>query len=400
MVVAPLIEELTFTRAIHAPAAEIYRAFTDGDALDYWLSENARVRNAVGGHILLTWNDGSHAQGTYLELEKDQKIVMSWRASGESEDSRVAVRLETADDCTQLTLTHAGLQNPEAADGYSTRWNAALDNLVSFLETGADLRITRRVILGIWPSEFNEEVAKKLGVPVTNGVRVGGVIPGMGAEAAGLQADDVVVEMNGKTIGPEMPIYRTVENNGPGDPVAVTFYRGAEKHTITLRLSGYPVPEKPPTFNALADLVAETYAGLDAELSALYEGVSETQAGCKPAPGEWSANEVIAHLILSERWLQNWIGGLMQGPEIEGWTANAPARIAGVMATFPTTAALLSEMRRSWAETVAIIRAVPAEIAERKSNLWWVSFEVQGFPNHTQQHFTQIREALAFARAS
>jgi S1-C subfamily serine protease len=56
-------------------------------------------------------------------------------------------------------------------------------------------------MLGIMLSDFNAEIAKSMGLPVSSGVRIDGTVPGMGAEAAGLQSGDVIVGMAGYPVG-------------------------------------------------------------------------------------------------------------------------------------------------------------------------------------------------------
>lgn len=387
---------LTVSRIIQAPAPLVYSAFTDRDWIRDWLADDAHLRAEVGGHLLLLWNPDKRVFGTYMALEENRRATFTWSSPEEPADCQIDVQLDEQNGKTRLTLTQTGVL---VTDAQQAEWEKRLHVLAVMLETGADTRITERVIIGIYPAAFNAEVATKLGVPVHEGTRVNGLVPGLGAEKAGIQPDDVVVAMNGTPVTTNMPMNLIVADNKPGDAVEVIFYRGSERHTVNLTLSGYPVPAIPATFGALGDQYETTYGELDSEIAALFADVTEAQAGQSPAEGEWSANQVMAHLILSERWLQHWLGGLMQGPEIAGYTANTPARIAGVTATFPTTATLLAELCRSHAETVALLRAVPIEYAERKNNLWWMVFEMDGFVPHTRQHIQQISEALAAARA-
>jgi hypothetical protein len=46
----------------------------------------------------------------------------------------------------------------------------SLDNLVSVLETGEDLRFTLRPMIGIGASDFDEEIARQIGVPGNMGI--------------------------------------------------------------------------------------------------------------------------------------------------------------------------------------------------------------------------------------
>ncbi|MCB9453918.1 MAG: SRPBCC domain-containing protein [Anaerolineaceae bacterium] len=392
----PLTRTLTFTRTIKAPAEQVYSAFTDRDWIRDWLCDDAHLRVQVGGHLLLIWNPDQHVTGVYTALEANERVAFTWKSPDDAAESLVEVVLEAQDNSTALTLTHSG---DSVTDAHEREWEKKLHILTAMLETGADIRITERVIIGIYPGAFDAEVAQRLGVPVEEGTRVTGLVPGLAAEQAGLQPDDVVVAMDGTAVTAQMPMNQIVADRKPGDTVEVAFYRGSEKQKVALALSGYPVPAVPETFAALGDHYQTAYGELDSEIKTIFAEVTEAQAGQSPAEGEWSANQVLAHLILSERWLQHWLGGLMQGPEVAGFTGNTPARIAGVTTTYPTSAALLAELRRAHAETVALLRAVPAEYAARKNNLWWMAFEMHGFVFHTRQHIQQINEALAAARA-
>lgn len=381
----------TLTRTIHAPAEQLYKSFTEREWIRDWLCDDAFVRTAVGGHVALFWFPSRHAVGQFDALEANSHAALTLRFSGYAEDTHVEIFIA---ETGEVTLTLAGVVDSELEE----LWSEGLHRLQMNLETGADARITERVLIGIYPGVFNEEVAKKLNVPVTQGNLVTGVLPGLGAEKAGLKSDDVVVEVNGKTITDDMPIFLAVRGKKPGDVVDVAFYRDGEKQTTQMPLSGYPMPDFPADFVGLADQLAATFAELDKELTELFEGVSEEEAAKKPAEGEWSANEVLAHLILTERYNQMQIGSYIEAPELSGYAGNSDARINSVVETYQTNQALQAELRRSWAETVAVVRHFPAKLQERKSNLWWATFEFSGEPIHTRNHFTQIREAIEAAR--
>jgi uncharacterized protein YndB with AHSA1/START domain len=49
---------LTIKRAIDAPAEEIYRAFTNSQALREWFCDIAFVQPREGGRLLCAWNTG------------------------------------------------------------------------------------------------------------------------------------------------------------------------------------------------------------------------------------------------------------------------------------------------------------------------------------------------------
>lgn len=402
MVSATATQTVTISRPINSSPEEVYAAFTDRDLLQNWLCGTAHLRADEGGHLLLQWGqEQTHAFCQYVSLEENKKVSFTWRAKGEDQDSRVTVSIEPNDNNVIMTLTHTDFPDDVEIETYQKEWDTRLDNLVSMLETGADLRITERIIMGILPAAVPEEDAKKIGLEQGAGTLVSGVVSGYSAEKAGLRKGDIVVSLAGYDLTPTQNILHaiTLSKSKVGDTVEVGYYRDGQKKSAMLQMLGYPVPELPESFAALGDRLASEFAELETELDTLFDGVTEVEAAKTPAEGEWSANEVMAHLILNERWQQNWLGGFMQTPQIGGYTGNTPARIASITATFPSAKALIAELKRSWQETVAILKNVPAEYGERPSNLWWMNFNLGQTHWHTRGHYEQISEAIAAARA-
>ncbi len=384
---------LTFTRTIHAPVSQVYRSFIDRDWVTYWFSDDAHTRPEVGGHFLLTWNTGYYAVGSFVELEADKKIVLNWRGAGETTDSRIEINLDAQGDSVVVNVEYSDF-NFEAADAIQREWENRLDNLVSALEKGEDQRITNRVILGIYPGNVTDADRKNNNIAENAAMKVGGLIPGYSAEAAGLLTDDIITEINGQTITNTLPSFVILANSVPGDVVSVTFYRSSEKHETTITLKGYPLPQKVADYGELADRVKAMDEADYAEIAALITTAGEETASKKPAEGEWSAKEVLAHLTLHERWLQTWMGIQVQGPEQTAYVANHPALIAAFLEIYPTTADVLAELRRSYNHTVAILRNFKTNGSERKAHLWWATFQIDTLRNHTRQHIDQIKAAL------
>ncbi len=78
-----------------------------------------------------------------------------------------------------------------------------------------NFEMTERPILGIYE---NSDVN-------VNGVVVGTVIPGKGAEAAGLQSGDVVVKVDGKPVTGSVTLRNALNNHKPGDHVSLVYLR-------------------------------------------------------------------------------------------------------------------------------------------------------------------------------
>ncbi|HLB47321.1 MAG TPA: SRPBCC domain-containing protein [Anaerolineales bacterium] len=397
-------QTLTFKRTVNAKPTDVYRAFTNSTIMREWFCDAALADPHKGGRIYAWWNSGFYASGEYLSVTPDKKVVFSWNGRGEPAPTQVQVSIAEKKGGTVVTVSHngAGSGKPwaktikEIGEG----WEQSLENLQSTLEAGEDLRISRRPMLGITLSDFNTEVAKKLGVPVTEGIRLDGTLEGMGARAAGLQKDDVIVGMAGKKITGFPSLAGALQGRRAGDRVAVKFYRGKKLETVTMELSRRPLPPIPATAAELSEAVRKMYAELDVELEKCLEGVTEAEASFKPAPDEWSAKDVVCHLLAGERDGHGFVAETIMGVMryYDGFGENVEARHKALMAVFPTYRALLDEYKRAEAETVALLAAIPPEVAARKSSWWQLCYNTLQPPIHTQRHFEQIRAAIAAAR--
>jgi len=402
-------EVVRMTQEIHAPAAEAYRAFTRSLALREWMCDGAVVDARPGGRLYAWWNSGYYAAGEFTALEPAQRIACTWHGRGEPGPTAVEIVLAPAGDGVEVTVTHAGFGEGEtwaqAQAASREGWAAGLENLKSVLETGLDLRYVQRPMLGIYLDEFTPEIAARLGVPVTEGTRLSGVVEGMGAQAAGLQADDVVVTIAGHPAGDFPSLVGAIQPYRAGDRVAVQFYRGSERHTVEMALSQRPVPEVPASPSALADAVRQRQAELVAELEGCLVSVTDAEAMHHPAPGEWNALEVIAHLIAGEIENHIWIGDLLN--DDERWSdrfenpTNVAARVQAMAAAMPSVADMVTAFKRSLEETAAMLAVVPPALVAHRGTYWRlgrIMLEQLQENTHVREHAAQIRAAVASAR--
>jgi uncharacterized protein YndB with AHSA1/START domain len=406
-VAAPPVQTVTVTRTINTPAANIYRSFTDRDWITDWFADGAEVRAAVGGHAFFNWTTGYYAIGQFTTLTPSEQVGFTWRGVGETTDTQIDVTIREESGVSGLTVTLSGV-NPDAASEVRREWETRLDNLVSVQETGANRRITDRVIIGIFPGAVTEADAAQYGIEPGGFSKVNNVIPGYSAESAGILAGDIILEAEGQPVTNDRPIGVILAGRKPGDTATVIYGRGGERHTAQITLKGYPIPALAADFNALADSLEAYYTRFNGEIEAVFAGINEAAASHHPkgvsAPesgesNEWNAKQVLAHLILNERYLHNMIGGYLQGPEPSGYPNNNSARINAIVSTFGSAQALISELRRARAETVATLRGLPATFDRQRSALWWLNFEFNGPHQHDEEHFAQIQAALAEATA-
>src|SRR5574341_605914 len=354
-------QSYTLTRQIAASPAHVYYSLTHEHQLRRWLCEGAWAQQRQGGRFLLNWNTPPLAGaviGEFAALEQDQAVTLKWRGWDDHAASEVKIALAEKNGGTELTLTHSGFESANGGGAARERaqqiWEAGLENLQELLQSGKDLRLIRRPMLGITLDELNEESRKRWGIPVTEGILMDGTIDGMGAQAAGLQKGDVIVSLGGVKTPEYNGLVSSLQGRHAGDTVAVEFYRGAEKKSVQMKLSGRQMPDVPPTAAGLAATLRELSDKMEAGLDEALQGVTEEIASHHPAEGEWNVKEIIAHLILSERDSQYYLAAAISNDEIVAEVYNQPARVKAVVAANPTLADMREAFRCAVAETVAM----------------------------------------------
>ncbi len=396
----------TVTAEIHieAPVKFAYRAFTNSTSLREWLCDAATVDPHVNGRIYLAWRRDFFSSGHYLELEENRKVGFLWQSNTDPGATQVSVTIKETEGGTLVKLDHIVPDDPSwlmLASGFLKYWEDSLQNLKSVLETGIDLRIANRPMLGILPGDFTPEQASSLGVPVREGMRLDGTVEGMGAQKAGLQRDDVIVRMAGKDITNDFnSLTNALSGKRGGENVEVVFYRGSEKKTVNMELSKRPMPEVPFEPAKLAGKARATYEPALAELEKCFEGYNDEQAMRRPDPQEWSALEILAHLIQGERFNAMRLTSLIDGYELinDGFGSNVNAAVEATVRANPSIQLMLDALRRVIEEVLVYTELIPEEFAANKGSYYrFGSILLQ--PNfHLTAHTRQIKEALAAAR--
>jgi uncharacterized protein YndB with AHSA1/START domain len=389
---------------IQAPVKLAYRAFTNATSLREWLCDVATVDPHPRGRMYLWWHGDFYSSGHYLELDADRCVKFRWYSNIDSAPTEVAVTVTEKDDGSLVRLEHEVPDDPaweKIADGFRDNWDQSLENLKSVIETGIDLRIANRPMLGIIPSDFTEEQAQALGIPVHEGMRLDDVVDGMGAQQCGLQRDDVIVEMDGHPIrsdGTSLPT--AMSGKKGGDKVKVIFYRGPEKKTVIMELSRRQMPEVPFDAMELAKRAREIYVPALAEVEDCFKGFTDEQAMSHPLPGEWSALEIVAHLVNGERFNLSYLAGLIDGyePVTDGFGTNVHALVQGTVKANPSIAEMMSLLRRSVEETLAFVSFIPEEFVANRASFYRFGFGLLQPNFHLTAHVQQIKDTLAAAQ--
>jgi uncharacterized protein YndB with AHSA1/START domain len=392
---------IEFVQIVKATPSQVYLAFTNATSLKEWFCDVATLDPKPGGRYYAAWNNGFYACGEFTAVEPDKKIQFSWYGRHTPDLTQVEIELEEIDEGTRVKLIHRDIGADEGWADTSQQiergWDNLLDNLSSVLETGQDLRFVQRPMLGIEPDELTVEIAQQLEVPVNQGVYLVGIVEGMGAQAAGLQKNDVIVKIAGEAVTDFPTLTTALQHHRAGEQVDVVFYRGPERKTVQMRLSGRPIPEIPFDVSELAEMVKDRNNTLANEMDAFFSGVTEEQASYKPAPLEWSAKEVLVHLIHGERDNQIHISNLVGGQEqwADGYSGNQQARIDATLSVYPGIHDLLAELKRNYAETSALFAHLPADFPiKRKGSYWRAAYYWLVAPNHEHDHIDQMQTAI------
>lgn len=372
----------------------VFDMLTNPPLVEQWLCESCDIEPKVGGRIYFGWSGGQFIAGKIEVIEPNRRLVFAWHNPDTLMGERIQLILLPDHSSTRLDFIHHAL----AADGLPRptpkRWLDALENLQSILATGLDLRLIRRPTWGMRAGPLGEGAAQRLGIPHTNGVIVSLILPGMAGEQAGMQPQDVIVELDGQAIENGGTVLGIFDQHTAGDVVGMKYYRDGMLHETQLTLSARPVPEFPRTLNDLADTLEKRHAEQDAIMDDLLANLPEAVLAMAPAENEWSVREVLAHLLFTEHFYQVWTCHLVMHRPSPYWPMNPPAQRAGFLAAYPTTPALMAALKLAGRMTVAVVRSVPAEFETYQGSFALFSMELNNKPQHTQVHIEQMQRVL------
>ncbi|MEL6141700.1 MAG: trypsin-like peptidase domain-containing protein [Bacteroidota bacterium] len=94
----------------------------------------------------------------------------------------------------------------------------------------------RRAFLGVEIYTLNTESAKRLGVGISQGVVIESLLTGGSADAAGLQANDIVVQVNDRVVKELPDLTEIIGRTKVGEQVKLKIYRGNEPKEIVVTM--------------------------------------------------------------------------------------------------------------------------------------------------------------------
>ena len=145
------------------------------------------------------------------------------------------------------SMIATGGSNQSAGIGFAIPINTAKAVLSDLITLGT----VRRPSLGIVSLPIGPEMAQEMGLPADYGVLIVRVVPGGAADRAGLRGGneraylgataimiggDLIVAINGDSIGDQQDLANVMNKHRSGDTVTVTFYRGRKKMNVQVVL--------------------------------------------------------------------------------------------------------------------------------------------------------------------
>jgi len=138
---------VTLVRRIKARPSIVFQALIRAEDIAQWWGPDAgpvllsQVDARIGGRFKIRFRllDGSEHESTgmFLEIDPPRRVRMSWRWTAGGADpgeSELSFALRAIPEGTELTLTHALLQDSESSRSHGEGWTGALDKLVALLE--------------------------------------------------------------------------------------------------------------------------------------------------------------------------------------------------------------------------------------------------------------------------
>lgn len=102
----------------------------------------------------------------------------------------------------------------------------------------------QRGYLGVTIEDLDNDYAAELNVNVTKGIVVTGFTPRSAAQSAGLQANDVIVKVNGQDVKNSNELTEKVGTAKVGETVTLTVVRESERKDIPVKLKAQAAPER------------------------------------------------------------------------------------------------------------------------------------------------------------
>ena len=139
------------------------------------------------------------------------------------------------DGIPTLTAIDPEFNTPANGVGFAIPSNRVAFIVPQIIQTGS-VTHTGRAALGASVTTVTPTLAAQDNLSVDQGVLIVSVVPNGPAATAGLQAGDVIVQVDNKPVTDVQSLADALLSKNPGDTVAVTVYRGNQQMTVNVKL--------------------------------------------------------------------------------------------------------------------------------------------------------------------
>ena len=131
---------LSVSKTIHAPIERVFDAWLEAEMLTQFILpmpgmpqpevENEAVEGGRFNIVMQVGEDKVPHSGTYLEINRPDRLVFSWESPFSIEGSRVTLNFKSIDDgITEVELTHVRFPDEESRSNHEGGWGHILDKL-------------------------------------------------------------------------------------------------------------------------------------------------------------------------------------------------------------------------------------------------------------------------------
>lgn len=134
-----------------------------------------------------------------------------------------------------LTAMDPRFRTPANGVGFAIPSNRVKFIVPQLIQHGAVIR-TGRAALEIQVADIDAPFAAQNNLPIDHGALVVSVTPGGAAAKAGIQPNDIIIQVDGKDVNGTLALSDILINKNPGDQVSVRVQRGSQQQTFTVTL--------------------------------------------------------------------------------------------------------------------------------------------------------------------
>ena len=120
--------------------------------------------------------------------------------------------------------------------GFAIPAPEVVDVVTQLLESGE----VEHAFLGVRPAPLTPQIAERFGIDTDEGILVFSVVPGSGADEAGVQEGDIVTRIGETPIHQVEDLLSLLRERAPGDEIELRVLREGEERTIPVTLTDRP----------------------------------------------------------------------------------------------------------------------------------------------------------------